>query len=53
MYSHILLTICYLVDRSICNNYKKDWDLSLAFIGSIIGGVLTLIGVKWTLDNQK
>lgn len=25
----------------------------IGFIGAVIGGLLTLIGVKWTIDNQK
>jgi uncharacterized protein YoxC len=46
-----LIFIIWLIDQFV-SGYKKDWD-ALAFTGSIIGGALTLIGVKWALDNQK
>jgi hypothetical protein len=31
--------------------WAKNWDV-LSFSGSIIGGIITLVGVRWTLKNQ-
>ncbi|MCR8633474.1 hypothetical protein [Paenibacillus radicis (ex Xue et al. 2023)] len=48
----LLITILFWIEETI--GFQRE--ITIAFIGafgSIIGGALTLIGVKWTIDKQK
>ncbi|WP_025848711.1 hypothetical protein [Paenibacillus ehimensis] len=51
-----ILFIFLIIDNVVVPNLKsinlKDWDL-LAFFGSIIGGLITWLGVKYTINNQN
>ncbi|MNC35755.1 hypothetical protein D3C75_842490 [compost metagenome] len=55
----IIILLCFgllfLIGAKAIEEFKLDWD-ALAFVGSIIGGVIggyvTLLGVKLTLSNQ-
>jgi len=51
----LILTIVYLVKVTFPSLDVKGWDI-LAFMGSIIGGIITFFGVKYTIkrdDTQK
>src|SRR5690606_27134601 len=45
-----LIVCTFLIKNYIGEKYLVAF---IGFSGSILGGFLTLIGVKWTLDEQK
>lgn len=49
MFFAIALTLLSILFNE---DWAKRWDV-LAFLGSIIGGLLTLFGVRVALDNQR
>ncbi|MGE7121817.1 hypothetical protein ACQKIC_16495 [Peribacillus sp. NPDC046944] len=50
----IINFIIFYALLTVMNVFEKEIIAAIiGFTGSIIGGLLTLMGVKWTLDSQK